>query len=134
MPRGALLPVEALPGATRAIRSKARCARAETDQLVAVPRLARHEIVLDDDHRVEWPCTNGLVVLSAAAEGILYAQTLSRLVGMGFKVVAVDGGPGATRACPPVRRPRVVRLALAQVSRAGIRRASSPAIRWAAGS
>jgi hypothetical protein len=38
-------------------------AAAETDQLVAVPRLARHEIVLDDDHRVGVAvCGRGLAV------------------------------------------------------------------------
>jgi pimeloyl-ACP methyl ester carboxylesterase len=77
----------------------------ETDDLVAVPRLARHEIVLDDDHRVGVAvCGRGLPVVLVhgfTAEGILYAQTLSRLVGMGFKVVAVDvAGHGATQGLP----------------------------------
>lgn len=77
----------------------------ETDQLVAVPRLARHEIVLDDDHRVGVAvCGQGLPVVLVhgfTAEGILYAQTLSRLVRMGFKVVAVDvAGHGATQGLP----------------------------------
>jgi pimeloyl-ACP methyl ester carboxylesterase len=77
----------------------------ETDQLVAVPRLARHEIVLSDDHRVGVAvCGQGLpfvLVHGFTAEGILYAQTLSRLVGMGFKVVAVDvAGHGATQGLP----------------------------------
>src|SRR5215207_8960023 len=72
----------------------------ETGQLVAVPRLARHEIVLDDDHRVGVAvCGEGLPVVLVhgfTAEGILYAQTLSRLVRMGFKVIAVDvAGLGA---------------------------------------
>jgi pimeloyl-ACP methyl ester carboxylesterase len=78
---------------------------AETDQLVAVPRLARHEIVLDDDHRVGVAvCGQGLPVVLVhgfTAEGILYAQTLSRLVAMGFKVVAIDvAGHGATQGLP----------------------------------
>src|ERR687895_2062026 len=77
-------------------------AAAETGQLVAVPRLARHEIVLDDDHRVGVAvCGQGLPVVLVhgfTAEGILYAQTLSRLVAMGFKVVAIDvAGHGATQ-------------------------------------
>ena len=77
----------------------------ETDDLVAVPRLARHEIVLDDDHRVGVAvCGRGLPVVLVhgfTAEGILYAQTLSRLVAMGFKVVAVDvAGHGATQGLP----------------------------------
>jgi pimeloyl-ACP methyl ester carboxylesterase len=77
----------------------------ETGQLVAVPRLARHEIVLDDDHRVGVAvCGQGLPVVLVhgfTAEGILYAQTLARLVHMGFKVVAVDvAGHGATQGLP----------------------------------
>jgi pimeloyl-ACP methyl ester carboxylesterase len=78
---------------------------AEVDQLVAVPRLARHEIALDDDHHVGVAvCGEGLPVVLVhgfTAEGILYAQTLSRLVAMGFKVVAVDvAGHGATQGLP----------------------------------
>ena len=77
----------------------------ETGQLVAVPRLARHEIVLDDEHRVGVAvCGQGLPVVLVhgfTAEGILYAQTLSRLVAMGFKVVAIDvAGHGATQGLP----------------------------------
>jgi pimeloyl-ACP methyl ester carboxylesterase len=77
----------------------------ETDQLVAVPRLARHEIVLDDEHRVGVAvCGRGLPVVLVhgfTAEGILYAQTLARLVRMGFNVVAVDvAGHGATQGLP----------------------------------
>jgi pimeloyl-ACP methyl ester carboxylesterase len=77
----------------------------ETGDLVAVPRLARHEVVLDDDHRVGVAvCGEGLPVVLVhgfTAEGILYAQTLSRLVGMGFKVVAIDvAGHGATQGLP----------------------------------
>ncbi len=104
VPRGALLPVEELPGDPGdPIEGPGRAA--ETDQLVAVPRLARHEIVLDDDHRVGVAvCGRGLPVVLVhgfTAEGILYAQTLSRLVGMGFKVVAVDvAGHGATQGLP----------------------------------
>jgi pimeloyl-ACP methyl ester carboxylesterase len=78
---------------------------AETGQLVAVPRLARHEIVLDDEHRVGVAvCGRGLPIVLVhgfTAEGILYAQTLSRLVAMGFKVVAIDvAGHGATQGLP----------------------------------
>jgi pimeloyl-ACP methyl ester carboxylesterase len=76
-----------------------------TAQLVAVPRLARHEIVLDDEHQVGVAvCGRGLplvLVHGFTAEGILYAQTLSRLVNMGFKVVAIDvAGHGATQGLP----------------------------------
>jgi pimeloyl-ACP methyl ester carboxylesterase len=77
----------------------------ETGQLVAVPRLARHEIVLDDDHRVGVAVSGqGLPVVLVhgfTAEGILYAQTLSRLVRMGFKVIAIDvAGHGGTQGLP----------------------------------
>ncbi len=77
----------------------------DTGDQVAVPRLARHEIVLDDDHRVGVAvCGQGLplvLVHGFTAEGILYAQTLSRLVAMGFKVVAIDvAGHGATQGLP----------------------------------
>jgi pimeloyl-ACP methyl ester carboxylesterase len=77
----------------------------ETGQLVAVPRLARHEIVLDDDHRVGVAvCGQGVPVVLVhgfTAEGILYAQTLSRLVRMGFKVIAIDvAGHGGTQGLP----------------------------------
>jgi pimeloyl-ACP methyl ester carboxylesterase len=87
-------PIEGPAGATPA-----------TGQLVAVPRLARHEIVLDDDHRVGVAvCGRGLPIVLVhgfTAEGILYAQTLSRLVAMGFKVVAIDAaGHGATQGLP----------------------------------
>ncbi|HEX8803018.1 MAG TPA: alpha/beta fold hydrolase, partial [Acidimicrobiales bacterium] len=72
---------------------------------VAVPRLARHEIVLDDAHRVGVAvCGQGLPIVLVhgfTAEGILYAQTLSRLVRMGFKVVAIDvAGHGGTQGLP----------------------------------
>ena len=49
VPRGALLPVEALPGDPGDPIEGPQRSLPETDQLVAVPRLARHEIVLDDD-------------------------------------------------------------------------------------
>lgn len=79
--------------------------RADDEELVATPRLARHEIVLDDRHRVGVAvCGRGVPVVLVhgfTAEGILYAQTLSRLVGMGFKVVAVDvAGHGGTQGLP----------------------------------
>jgi pimeloyl-ACP methyl ester carboxylesterase len=69
------------------------------------PRLARHQITVGDGHRVGVAvCGQGLPVVLVhgfTAEGILYAQTLSRLVGMGFKVVAIDvAGHGATAGLP----------------------------------
>ena len=70
-----------------------------------LPRLARHEITLADGHQVGVAvCGRGVplvVVHGFSAEGILYAQTLSRLVDLGFKVIAVDtAGHGGTLGLP----------------------------------
>lgn len=74
-------------------------------QRVELPRLARHTITLPDGHAVGVAvCGEGVplvVVHGFTAEGFLYAQTLWRLVDMGFKVVAVDtAGHGATQGLP----------------------------------
>ncbi|HLM63052.1 MAG TPA: alpha/beta fold hydrolase [Acidimicrobiales bacterium] len=98
--------------------------------LVVVPRLARHEIVLDDEHRVGVAvCGQGLPVVLVhgfTAEGILYAQTLSRLVRMGFKVVAIDvAGHGGTQGLPTdgANLDAYVRLLGRVLDELGIRRA-----------
>lgn len=70
-----------------------------------LPRLARHEVTLPDGHVVGVAvCGRGVplvVVHGFSAEGILYAQTLSRLVDLGFKVIAVDtAGHGGTLGLP----------------------------------
>lgn len=70
-----------------------------------LPRLARHLITLEDGHQVGVAvCGRGVplvVVHGFSAEGILYAQTLSRLVDLGFKVVAIDAaGHGGTLGLP----------------------------------
>lgn len=72
---------------------------------VEVPRLARHEIVLSDGHLVGVTVAGEgvplVVVHGFSAEGFLYAQSLSRLVSMGFRVVAIDtAGHGATQGLP----------------------------------
>ncbi len=72
---------------------------------VALPRLARHLITLEDGHQVGVAvCGQGVplvVVHGFSAEGILYAQTLSRLVDLGFRVIAVDtAGHGGTLGLP----------------------------------
>jgi pimeloyl-ACP methyl ester carboxylesterase len=72
---------------------------------IAAPRLARHSFTLTNGHRVGLAvCGKGVplvVVHGYSAEGILYAQTLSRLVGMGFKVIAIDtAGHGGTGGLP----------------------------------
>ena len=71
----------------------------------ALPRLARHLLTLDDGHQVGVAvCGRGVplvVVHGFSAEGILYAQTLSRLVDLGFKVIAIDtAGHGGTLGLP----------------------------------
>jgi pimeloyl-ACP methyl ester carboxylesterase len=70
-----------------------------------LPRLARHDITLDDGHLVRVSvCGRGVplvVVHGFTAEGILYAQSLSRIVDLGFKVIAVDtAGHGGTLGLP----------------------------------
>jgi pimeloyl-ACP methyl ester carboxylesterase len=70
-----------------------------------LPRLARHTITLPDGHQVGVAvCGEGVpfvVVHGFSAEGFLYAQTLWRLVDMGFKVVAIDtAGHGGTQGLP----------------------------------
>lgn len=72
---------------------------------VTLPRLARHSITLADGHEVGVAiCGRGVplvVVHGFSAEGILYAQTLSRLVDLGFKVIAIDtAGHGGTLGLP----------------------------------
>jgi pimeloyl-ACP methyl ester carboxylesterase len=72
---------------------------------IGAPRLARHLITLSDGHQVGVAiCGRGVplvLVHGFSAEGILYAQTLSRLVSMGFKVVAIDqAGHGGTLGLP----------------------------------
>ena len=69
--------------------------------LVAVPRLARHTLELEDGHHVRVAIAGRgvplVVVHGFTAEGFLYAQTLSRLVSSGFKVIAIDtAGHGGT--------------------------------------
>ena len=68
---------------------------------VPVPRLSRHLVHLDDGHRVQVLVAGRgvpfVVVHGFTAEGFLYAQTLSRLVSSGFKVIAIDAaGHGGT--------------------------------------
>src|SRR3954468_1961984 len=70
-----------------------------------MPRLARHLITLDDGHEVGVAVSGHgvplVVVHGFSAEGILYAQTLSRITSLGFKVVAIDvAGHGATLGLP----------------------------------
>ena len=70
-----------------------------------LPRLARHTIALADGHKVRVSvCGRGVpigLVHGYSAEGMLYAQTLSRIVTSGFKVVAIDvANHGGTQGLP----------------------------------
>lgn len=74
-------------------------------RLSRLPRLARHTISLSDGHEVGIAvCGRGVplvVVHGFSAEGVLYAQSLSRTVSAGFKVVAIDtAGHGGTEGLP----------------------------------
>lgn len=77
----------------------------EAEVFSSAPKLVRHRITLTDGHRVGLAVSGRgiplVVVHGFSAEGILYAQTLSRLVGMGYKVIAVDSaGHGGTQGLP----------------------------------
>lgn len=66
------------------------------------PRLRRREIELDDGHRVGLSlCGDGVplvLVHGIMAEGMLYARSLRRMAGLGFRVIAIDSaGHGRTR-------------------------------------
>ena len=79
--------------------------QAAVDYKVSAPRLARHQIPLADGHMVGISVAGRgiplVVVHGFSAEGFLYAQTLSRLVSMGFKVIAIDtAGHGGTQGLP----------------------------------
>lgn len=68
---------------------------------VAAPRLSTQVVRLDDGHRVQVSIAGRgvpfVLVHGFTADGILYAQTLSRLVASGFKVIAIDAaGHGGT--------------------------------------
>lgn len=81
----------------------------ETTGRPATPRLARHVITLDDGHEVTVAVAGHgvpfVVVHGFMAEGFMYAQTLSRLVALGYKVVAIDtAGHGGTEVLPDSER------------------------------
>lgn len=70
-----------------------------------MPHLARHQITLADGHKVGVSvCGRGLPIVlihGFTAEGMLYAQCLSRIVAAGFKVVAIDSADhGSTQGLP----------------------------------
>jgi pimeloyl-ACP methyl ester carboxylesterase len=77
----------------------------QVEGLQPSPRLAQSTVILPDGHEVGVSVTGQgiplVVVHGFSAEGILYAQTLSRLVAMGYRVIAVDSaGHGGTFAIP----------------------------------
>lgn len=70
-----------------------------------LPRLQRHQISLADGHRVGVSvCGRGVplvLIHGFTAEGMLYAQALSRMVAAGFKVIAIDtANHGSTQGLP----------------------------------
>jgi pimeloyl-ACP methyl ester carboxylesterase len=72
---------------------------------VPTVRLSKHRIQLSDGHSVQALVAGRgvplVVVHGFAAQGLLYAQSLSRLVSLGFKVVAIDtAGHGGTAVLP----------------------------------
>lgn len=79
--------------------------RAPEAAAATMPKLARHRIELADGHQVGVSvCGRGLPIVlihGYTAEGMLYAQTLSRIVTAGFKVVAIDvASHGSTQGLP----------------------------------
>lgn len=96
---------------------------------VAAPRLARAVVRLDDGHRVQVAVAGEgvplVVVHGYTAEGFLYAQSLSRLVSAGFRVVAIDtAGHGGTASLTDGSNLRdYARLLGRAVDHLGIRRA-----------
>lgn len=81
--------------------------RTEMAELVSAsttrpPRLRRRTIVLADGHQVGLSvCGEGVplvMVHGIVAEGMIYARTLRRLAGLGFRVIAIDSaGHGQTQ-------------------------------------
>jgi pimeloyl-ACP methyl ester carboxylesterase len=101
--KGATVEVDSEAAPTRALLGPTAPPGAE--ERVRLPRLARHSITLDDGHTVTVAvCGQGVplvLVHGFSAEGMLYAQSLWRLVDMGFKVVAIDAaGHGGTQGLP----------------------------------
>jgi pimeloyl-ACP methyl ester carboxylesterase len=93
-------------------------------------RLTKHRIHLSDGHSVQALVAGRgvplVVVHGFAAEGLLYAQTLGRLVSLGFKVVAIDtAGHGGTAVLPHdgLELAAYSRLLGRAVAELGIRRA-----------
>ena len=78
--------------ATRTVRDEMAALIEATDS--KPPRLRRRTIELEDGHRVGISiCGRGVplvMVHGVIAEGMLYARTLRRLAGAGFRVIAVD--------------------------------------------
>jgi len=97
---------------------------------VPTVRLSKHRIQLSDGHSVQALVAGRgiplVVVHGFAAEGLLYAQSLSRLVSLGFKVVAIDtAGHGGTAVLPRdgLELAAYSRLLGRAVAELGIRRA-----------
>jgi pimeloyl-ACP methyl ester carboxylesterase len=107
-----------------------RRARPATLRSIPTVRLSKHRIELSDGHSVQALVAGRgvplVVVHGFAAEGLLYAQSLSRLVSLGFKVVAIDtAGHGGTAVLPHdgLELAAYSRLLGRAVTELGIRRA-----------
>lgn len=64
-------------------------------------RMERHDIVLDDGHRVGVStCGDGtpfVMIHGLGGEGMVYGRTLTRIAELGFRIIAIDsGGHGRT--------------------------------------
>jgi pimeloyl-ACP methyl ester carboxylesterase len=104
-PRARVERIDTAPAITPVVGPSDQPMAAADAAEAGAPRLARHLITLSDGHRVGVAiCGRGVplvLVHGFSAEGILYAQTLSRLVSMGYKVVAIDqAGHGGTLGLP----------------------------------
>lgn len=91
--------------AQEAAPSSTRSRRPLRDAEVPIVRLTQQVVRLSDGHKVSLAIAGRgvplVVVHGFTANGMLYAPTLSRLVSMGFKVVAIDvAGHGGTSVLP----------------------------------
>jgi len=103
-------------------------------------RLSKHRIQLSDGHSVQALVAGRgvplVVVHGFAAEGLLYAQSLSRLVSLGFKVVAIDtAGHGGTAVLPTAATswPPTAASSAGPSPSSGSAGRCMPATRWADG-
>ena len=105
----AAVPAADVTDVTEPIIGPFSAGQAREAQPIAAPRLARHVVTLSDGHQIGLAVSGRgvplVVIHGFSAEGFLYAQTLSRLVAKGFKVVALDmAGHGGSQGLPSLGR------------------------------